>query len=209
MKWKLLWLTVWGLLFGYMEAAVVVYLRALYYPEGFTFPLEIVSGRVMGTEIGREAATLLIMAATVLLAFARPQSRMAAFALLFGVWDLGYYLFLKLILGWPEGLGSWDILFLIPMPWVGPVWAPMLVSAGLIAAGGAVLLRNGRGLFPVFGRGFAVAEIVAGLLIVASFLIPGTCVVEGRAPEAFPLLLFWAGFLTGSGVFFYYFYRVK
>jgi hypothetical protein len=190
-----------------MEAAVVVYLRALYYPGGFAFPVEIISGTVMVTEVGREAATLLIMAATVLLAFERLQSRVAAFAVLFGVWDLGYYLFLKLILGWPEGFGTWDILFLIPLPWVGPVWAPMLVSLGLVAAGTAVLLRNGRGVFPVFGRGFVLAELAAGLMIIASFLVPGLCVLEGRAPEAFLWTLFLAGFLAGTGMFFRCFRR--
>jgi hypothetical protein len=209
MKQQLLRLVVWGIAFGYMEAAVVVYLRALYYPEGFLFPVEIVSGTVMATEVGREAATLLIMAATVCLGFVRLQSRIAAFAVLFGVWDLCYYLFLKLILDWPEHFGTWDILFLIPLPWAGPVWAPMLVSAALVAAGSTVLVRNGRGVFPPFGRGFAAAELAAGGLIVTSFLLPGDCVTEGHVPDGFPGLLFLAGFLAGSGAFLRCLYRGK
>ncbi|HHH72752.1 MAG TPA: hypothetical protein ENL04_02895, partial [Sulfuricurvum sp.] len=67
MKKQLNWLIVWGIAFGYMEAAVVVYLREIYYPEGFAFPLKLISGSIMWTEVGREAATLVIMAATVML----------------------------------------------------------------------------------------------------------------------------------------------
>ena len=197
----LLWLLVWGITFGYIEAAVVVYLREIYYPEGFTFPLVPIPGRIMWTEIGREAATLVIMSATVMLAYKRPQSRMAAFAVLFGVWDILYYVFLRLILGWPQSPQTWDILFLIPAPWAAPVWAPMLVSAGLIAGGTAVLVRNHKGHHMTFGRGFVWAELAAALLIVISFLVPGASVAETGAPEPFPWPLFLAGTLVGVGTF--------
>ena len=93
----LLWLIVWGVVFGYMEAAVVVYLREIYYPEGFAFPLVTIHGRIMLTEVLREAATLIIIWATVCLAYKRLQSRVAAFVILFGIWDIFYYIFLKLL----------------------------------------------------------------------------------------------------------------
>ena len=101
MKNGVLLLFVWGMAFGYMEGAVVVYLRGIYYPDGFAFPLKLIAGGILWTEIGREAATLLIMAVTVMLVYRRFQSRLAAFAVLFGVWDIFYYVFLKLLLGWP------------------------------------------------------------------------------------------------------------
>lgn len=201
MNKKLFWLIIWGIAFGYMEAAVVVYLRALYYPEGFTFPLKLITGTVMRTEIGREAATLVLMAATAMLAYERFQSRFAAFALLFGVWDIFYYLFLWLILGWPESLATWDLLFLIPAPWVGPVWAPVLVSLGLIGAGSSVLAFNARKRYPHFGRSFVMAETAAGLMIVASFLISGRKIAATGMPEPFLWPLFLAGFLLGVGAF--------
>ena len=203
---QLFWLMVWGAVFGYLEAAIVVYIRELYYPEGFTFPLVIINGRIMLTEVLREAATLLIMWATVCLAYQRLQSRFAAFVILFGVWDIFYYLFLKLLLDWPESLGTLDILFLIPAPWVGPVWAPILVSIGFIYAGTAILVRNHQNRFLHFDRSFTLLELLAALLIIVSFVIPGSSVLEQSLPTRFPWYLFLTGFLTGIGVFLYYFY---
>ena len=207
MKKNLFWLIVWGVAFGYMEAAVVVYLREIYYPEGFAFPLVIIQGRIMLTEVLRETATLFIMWATVYLVYKRLQSRVAAFVVLFGVWDIFYYIFLKLLLNWPESLGTWDILFLIPAPWLGPVWAPVLVSIGFIYAGTAILIRNHQNRFSHFGRGFILLELFAALLIIISFIIPGSSVVEQTLPSHFPWYIFLIGFLTGIGVFLYHFYR--
>jgi len=202
---QLFWLMVWGTVFGYLEAAIVVYMREIYYPEGFAFPLVIIQDRIMLTEVLREAATLFIMWATVCLVYQRLQSRFAAFVVLFGVWDIFYYLFLKLLLDWPESLGTWDILFLIPAPWVGPVWAPILVSIGLICAGTAILIRNHQNRFLHFNRRFILLELLAALLIIASFIIPGSSVLEQSLPSRFPWYLFLAGFLTGISVFLYYF----
>ena len=203
---QLLWLSVWGIVFGYIEAAVVVYLREIYYPEGFAFPLVTIHGRIMLTEVLREAATLLIIWATVCLAYKRLQSRIAAFIVLFGIWDIFYYIFLKLLLNWPESLSTWDILFLIPAPWVGPVWAPVLVSIGLIYAGTAILMRNHQKRFLHFGKAFILLELFAALLIIISFLIPGLSVPEQSLPTHFPWYLFFTGFFTGLGVFLYNFY---
>ncbi len=202
---QLFWLMVWGVAFGYIEASVVVYLREIYYPEGFAFPLVIIQDHIMLTEIIREAVTLLIIWATVCLSYRKLQSRIAAYIVLFGIWDIFYYLFLKLLLNWPESLGTLDILFLIPAPWVGPVWAPVLVSLGFIYAGMAILIRNHQNHFFQFGKGFIVFELIAALLIIISFIIPGSSVIEQSLPTHFPSYLFFIGFLTGVGIFLYYF----
>jgi len=206
---QLFWLMVWGVAFGYIESAVVVYLREIYYPEGFAFPLVMIQDRIMLTEVLREAATLLIILATVCLAYQRLQSRIAAFVVLFGVWDIFYYLFLKLLLDWPESLVTLDILFLIPAPWVGPIWAPVLVSIGFIYAGTAILMRNHQSRFLHFGRGFILLELFSALLIIISFVIPGLSVIEQSLPTHFPWYLFLTGFFIGISVFLYYFYRFK
>ena len=203
---QLFWLMLWGIAFGYIEAAVVVYLREIYYPEGFAFPLVIIQDRIMLTEVLREAATLLIIWVTVCLAYKRLQSRIASFVVLFGIWDIFYYIFLKLLLNWPENLGTWDILFLIPAPWVGPIWAPVLVSIGFIYAGTAILMRNHQKHFLHFDRRFILLELFAALLIIVSFIIPGLSVIEQSLPTHFPWYLFLTGFLIGIGVFLYYFY---
>ena len=207
MKKNLFWLAIWGIAFGYLEAAVVVYLREIYYPEGFAFPLVIIEGRILMTEILREAMTLLIMWAAVSLAYQKVQSRIAAFIILFGVWDIFYYIFLKLLLNWPESLGTWDILFLIPLPWLGPVWAPVLVSISFIYAGITILWNNYQKHFFPFDKKFIIVELFAALLIIISFIIPGLSMFEQKAPEYFPWYIFLAGLLMGMGFFLSYIYR--
>jgi hypothetical protein len=207
MKKDLFWLSVWGMTFGYLEAAVVVYLREIYYPEGFAFPLVIIEEPILLTEILREAMTILIMWSTVCLVYQKLQSRVAAFFILFGIWDIFYYIFLKLLLDWPENLTTWDILFLIPSPWLGPVWAPVLVSLGFIYAGTAILLRNRQKYFVTFDRNFIIREFLAVILIIISFMIPGFSMSDTYIPTHFPWYIFLTGFLMGLGTFLYYFYH--
>ena len=101
LKRGLFWLLLWGVSFGYIESAVVVYLREIYYPNGFSFPLVPIDENILKTETLREAATLLLLWSTAVLSYSRLQSRIAAFFILFGVWDIFYYIFLKILLDWP------------------------------------------------------------------------------------------------------------
>ncbi len=202
-KRQLFWLMIWGVAFAYIEASVVVYLREIYYLDGFTFPVVIAEPHMVITEVVRELATLLIMWATVNLTYQILQSKLAAFMVIFGIWDIFYYLFLKIILNWPETLNSWDILFLIPVPWVGPIWAPIVVSIGLIYAGISILVQNDKGHFLDFGSKFMLLELIAGVIIIVSFLIPGYAVITESVPSYFPQYLFWAGFIMGFGAFIY------
>ncbi len=117
---------------GYLESAVVVYLRLLYYPSGFSFPLTPIPSHVAVVEFFREWATLVMLAGIGWFAGKNRPQRFSYFLFCFGVWDIFYYVFLKILLGWPASLFTWDILFLIPMPWVGPVLAPCLVSLTMI-----------------------------------------------------------------------------
>jgi len=126
------WMTVFYIAMAYLESAVVVYLRALYYPEGFDFPLVPMRGSLVTTEVWREAATLLMLLAPAALITRSRIERFAWFCFGFGVWDIFYYVWLKVLLDWPSSLASRDLLFLIPVPWVGPVWAPSIISVGLI-----------------------------------------------------------------------------
>ena len=209
MKKSLLYLIAWGVLFGYMEAAVVVYLREIYYPDGFTFPLVLIDQNIMLTELLREGVTLFIMWTTVSLTYQRIQSRVAAFFLIFGVWDIFYYVFLKLLLNWPDTLVSWDILFLIPLPWVGPVWAPVLISVGFIISSIFILTLNHMNRYVAFDNKFILLELFAASMIIFSFVMTGRTVIEQNAPIHFPLYLFLFGFLLGIGIFLYYVFRSR
>lgn len=193
----LLWCTIFATAFGVVEGAVVVYLRELYYPEGFAFPLKEMAPRILAVEIVREAATLLLLLGVAMLAQRRPVRRFAVFAFCFGVWDITYYLALKALLGWPKGLLTWDILFLIPLPWAGPVLAPVLVSLALIAAGAAILRTREDARLFLRPLDWAV-ESAAGLAVIGSFLWNAGNLAADEEALSYPWWLFAAGYLGGA-----------
>ncbi|MCS6950183.1 MAG: hypothetical protein NZ520_06980 [bacterium] len=147
----MLWVVLFAAAMGYVEAAVVVYLRDHYYPDGFPIPVQLgrmpirftripefegrMPQRTIRTEIGREAATIVMLLTLALIGSNTFWQGLGVFLLAFGVWDITYYLFLKLLIRWPESLKTLDVLFLIPVPWIGPVWLPVSVSAVMIACG--------------------------------------------------------------------------
>jgi len=138
---RIILLFVFALSMAYCESAVVVYLRALYYPEGFSVDLRHISSFHYLTEFGREAATLLMLASISLLSSRKWPLRLGTFLFLFGIWDIFYYIFLYLLLRWPPHLAAKDVLFLIPFPWIAPVWLPISISCLLIAIGFILMLR--------------------------------------------------------------------
>jgi len=135
---------------AYFEAAIVVYLRELFYPGGFSFPLILIPTRLVLIELGRELASLVMLAAVAVIAGRNRWERFGYFLVTFGVWDIFYYVFLKVTIDWPASLLDWDILFLIPLPWIGPVIAPCLVALEMIVAGALIvrLYRQARQFRP-------------------------------------------------------------
>ena len=99
----LAWLTIWSVAFGVLEGAVVVYLRRIFYPgsppDASLFPLRDMGSSLVLVEVAREAATLLMLLGVAMLAERRPLRRFAAFAFCFGVWDLVYYVMLRVAIG--------------------------------------------------------------------------------------------------------------
>src|SRR5439155_20278960 len=118
------WVTIYGVAMGVLEAALVIYLRRLYFPGGFHFPLWVAETEVAIIELWRETATILMLIAVGALAGRNRGERFAYFLYAFGIWDLVYYVFLKLAIDWPSSLLTWDILFLLPVPWFGPILTP-------------------------------------------------------------------------------------
>jgi len=168
---------IFGIAFGYIEAAVVVYLREIFHPAGFTFPLNFAidpfSERMLLTEIGREVATIVLISTGAWLFGRNPQQRFAYFLTIFAVWDIFYYVWLKVLLGWPTSITDWDILFLIPTTWASPVLAPLLISLTLLLFAIIILYRDScaRALKVTWLDWLSFA--VAGLIVVASFCIAG------------------------------------
>jgi hypothetical protein len=138
----LIWLTIFSIAMGYFESAVVVYIRTIYYPSGFDFPMVTMPAQMALTEIIREACTMTMLFSIAFLAGKNLIQRFAWFIYCFAIWDIFYYIFLKALIGWPESLFTWDILFLIPMVWTGPVITPVIVSATMILLALMIIFRN-------------------------------------------------------------------
>ena len=121
---------------AWVEAAVVFYLRSMigriepHQPD----PLPVIGG-FASVELPRELATLVMLFAVGALTGRTWRARLGYTAIAFGVWDIFYYVFLKIMCGWPHSLLDWDILFLLPLPWWGPVLAPVLISLLMILWG--------------------------------------------------------------------------
>ena len=121
---------------AWVEAAVVVYLRSMMHRlEPYqSDPLPVIGG-FASVELPRELATLVMLFTVGWLAGRTWRARLGYAAIAFGVWDIFYYVFLKIICGWPHSLLDWDVLFLLPLPWWGPVLAPVLISLLMILWG--------------------------------------------------------------------------
>ena len=201
-------LLLFGISFGYVEAAVVVYLRAIYDPirhrlhpgRGADELFPLISPRELADsgpenprrlliEIGREASTIAMLAAFGLAAGRNFNQRIAAFAVVFGLWDIFFYLFLRLMIHWPQSLFTWDILFLIPLPWVGPVIAPVIVALTLVVCG-LISLRLGG--MPARPREW-MAMSVGGIIVILSFVWDYRNTMAGGLPNPFNWPLFLAG----------------
>jgi hypothetical protein len=146
------WLVVvaYAIAMAYVEAAAVLYLRTIYGgidPVGPRHTIFDPLPDFVWIEIGREAATMIMLAAVGWLAGQGLAGRIGAFALAMGVWDIFYYVFLWLFAGWPASLLAPDVLFLIPLPWWGPVLSPVVVALLMVIAGGLAMARElGDGL---------------------------------------------------------------
>lgn len=154
---------------AFMETAVVVYLRALYYPEGFAFPLKMLNYNIAFTEFFREIATVIMLAGVGILAGEKNIKKFAFFIFSFAVWDIFYYIFLKIILNWPETLFTWDILFMVPVTWVGPVLAPVINSLTMILLAGCIVYYTEKKDFARVGKTEWLLLIVGSLVIIYSY----------------------------------------
>ncbi|MBU1262585.1 hypothetical protein KJ640_06535 [bacterium] len=132
-------LSIFSIAFGYLEAVVVVYIRRILPEDGWKL-VHNISGlvqflqqeKILFIEQTREASTIVILAMVAILSGQKLKDRFAYFLWIFGVWDIFYYIFLKLWLNWPESLFTIDILFLIPFPWIAPVILPLICSLGMM-----------------------------------------------------------------------------
>ena len=182
---KLLWLTLFSIAMAYVESAVVVYLRAIYYPEGFIFPLKLITDYKITVEVFREVATIIMLLTVAHLAGRNFQERFACLMLTFGVWDIFYYVWLKILLDWPASVFDWDILFLIPLPWIGPVIAPVSISVLMIISG--ILLARLSDKETAFRPKLLplLLALAGTVLVLYSFMCDTGAMLHGQMPKPY------------------------
>ncbi len=197
---RFLLLGIFAVAMAYLESAVVVYLRLLYYPEGFTVILRPMPLRIYFVELGREAATIVMLFMVARLSFRSFWPRFSAFLFLFALWDIFYYLYLLLFIHWPPSLLTWDILFLIPIAWVGPVWSPVGVSLNFILASFLLMRLFKRGILlrPRWVH-WGIA-ILGAAMIVYSYLNRVPALLKGILPTHYSWPWLVAGLCLGWGV---------
>jgi len=133
-------LAAFGVAFGHLEAVVVVYIREIIgiipTPEQLDpAVMAHLPGWLIAIEQTREAATIIMLAALALVAGRYARQRLGVFLYTFGIWDVIYYISLKIMIDWPASLTTMDCLFLIPVPWHLPVWVPLAISVLMIVWG--------------------------------------------------------------------------
>jgi hypothetical protein len=193
---------------AYVESAAVLYLRTIYGgidPVGPRHTLFNPLPEFDWIEIGREAATMLMLAAVGYLAASSLAGRIGAFAIAFGVWDIFYYVFLWLFTGWPPSPFAPDVLFLIPVPWWGPVVSPVLVAAVIVVAGAAAMARELGDGVPGPCRVDGLMILLGAGLCLLAFMANGLQALTGgleaaySAPSgSFPWLVYGLGLCIGS-----------
>ena len=189
---------------AWVESAVVYYLRTMidridpYQPN----PLPVIGG-LGPVELTRELATLIMLLAVGALAGQTWRRRLGYSALAFGVWDISYYVFLKLMCGWPHSLLDWDILFLLPLPWWGPVLAPVLIALLLIAWGTLASQfepahSSGRANVTVLGMNLAGITLALYVFMADSIRVAGQGVETIR--NILPAQFHWPLFVVALGL---------
>jgi hypothetical protein len=202
---RLAGVAVYALAMAYVEAAVVAYLREARGIDDLMRDLPAHFDRLAAIEIGREVATIAMLALVGLIAGRRLQDRLGYFVFAFGLWDIAYYLWLALFQGWPQSPLDWDVLFLIPVPWWGPVLAPVLIAVVMCLGGAAAVLQVERGVTWRLTRTNAVVAAAGIALVLYSFTADALgALPEGRdavirvRPGDFQWPLFVVGFLVMS-----------
>ena len=174
---------------AWVEAAVVYYLRTLVnriepYQSN---PLPIATG-LGEAELVRELATLVMLVTVGWLAGTTVRSRLGYALVAFGVWDIFYYVFLKVMTGWPSSLVDWDILFLIPLPWWGPVWAPAAIALLMIFWGTSVTQFE-RPSAPRGSNGKAIGFAALGVMLALYVFMADAIRVADQGTDALRTVL--------------------
>ena len=162
----IVWLILFSVAMAFLESLIVVYFRDIYYPNGFGFPLKPMKSSIALVEFWREVATIVMLLSIGIMSGKYAAQRFAFFLLAFAIWDIFYYIFLYVLLAWPSSLFTWDLLFLVPFPWVGPVISPIIISMFMIIMASFIIRFKTN--FNLIEWGFS---ITGSLIVILSWVL--------------------------------------
>lgn len=197
---RVFYISLFAIAMAYVEAAVVIYLRELYYPADILniFPAKVFSMFDLYVELVRELATLVMLFAVGMTSTDNFKKGLMGFLYSWGVWDIFYYIWLYISIGWPRSLFEWDILFLIPVPWIGPVIAPILIALIFVVFPGYLLLKDKS---PALKISSILLILIGGLFDFYSFIEISLKTLKFEGKEGFigliPSGFNWPVYLVG------------
>jgi len=200
---NLWWVGSYAVAMAYVESAVVVYLRRLYGISDLMTNVPPFDPQIGAIEVGRELATLVMLLAVGLIAGKKFQSRLGFAIFAFGLWDILYYFWLWVFIRWPKSLLDMDILFLIPLPWWGPVLAPVLIAALMAVGGARATLLDERGIEVRFGLAQWAALGSGILILLYTFMADALAVLPAdmdTLTSLKPTPFNWPVYLIGLGL---------
>ena len=196
---NLLSVIIFAIAMAYFESAVVVYLRAMYGIKDLVRDTNMVADAYTFIEIGREAATIIMLFLVGVIAGKTWKQKISFAILAFGIWDILYYFWLYIFIQWPKSLFEWDILFLIPLPWWGPVITPILISILLIVISYLIIVETKFKITPFDWTiyGLAVVTILYTFMedSINVIIFSGGSLTEVR-PTSFNWIVFLVAYLA-------------
>lgn len=213
---KIIWVVVFAIAMAYLESAVVVYLRNLYGITDYALGIPPFNDAISIIEIGREIATLVMIMAVGWATGKSFQDRLGYAFLIFGIWDIFYYFWLWIFVKWPSSLFDTDLLFLIPLPWWGPVAAPVMIALLMIISGILAILYEDKNLKLSLSMSWLSIAILSILILLYSFLRDALAILPAELkaisyiqPSPFNWVIYLTGYLMLCIDLFYVFRNAK
>ena len=199
---KLWWVGLFAIAFACVEAAVVIYLRQMYGIQDLLWDIPAFDPKIALVEVGREFSTLIMLLAVGWAVGKSLQARVGFAFFAFGMWDIFYYIWLKLLINWPESLLTPDILFLLPLPWWGPVIGPVLIAVLMVVGGSLAVIAADRGQVVRFSY-YEGITLLGGLLVMLYSFMKDALAALPADPDTLsqlrPSTFNWPIYLIGLG----------
>ncbi len=195
-KTRLICVSLFAIAMGLLEAICVVYIRQILFPPDGNITNTPISNFDFALETIRESMTIIMLTTLSILAAFNWRTRLAMFFLAFGIWDIFYYVGLKIFLDWPEFIMDWDTLFLIPVAWYSPILVPVLISIYFIIGSIFIVLHESNGTTLNFGFRVIILQFLGFIVWFYSFIKDSAMISEnGYANVEYSWGLFFLGLL--------------